>query len=88
MQAQSAGGPPVGLPYGQLWWVVPGKAPRPTFMASGWGGQLIWVYPPLDLVVATTSTVSAASGQRGQALQWIRQQAFAPAQRRVAAEPN
>ncbi len=88
VQAQSAGGPPVGLPYGQLWWVVPGKAPRPTFMASGWGGQLIWVYPPLDLVVATTSTVSAASGQRGQALQWIRQQAFAAAQRRVAAEPN
>lgn len=83
-QAQNAGGPPVGLSYGYLWWVVPGKAPRPTFMASGFGGQFIWVYPPLDLVVATTSTVSADSGQRGQALQWIRNHVFAAAQRRVA----
>lgn len=85
-QVQNAGGPPVGLSYGYLWWVVPGKAPRPTFMASGYGGQFIWVYPPLDLVVATTSTVSAESGQRGQALQWIRHHAFAAAQRRVASE--
>lgn len=85
-QVQNAGGPPVGLSYGYLWWVVPGKAPRPTFMASGYGGQFIWVYPPLDLVVATTSTVSAESGQRGQALQWIRNHVFAAAQRRVASE--
>lgn len=88
VQAQNAGGPPVGLHYGQLWWVVPGKAPRPTFLASGFGGQLIWVYPPLDLVVATTSTVSLESGQRGQALQWIRNQVFAAAHHRVAAEPT
>jgi CubicO group peptidase (beta-lactamase class C family) len=85
-QAQNAGGPPVGLSYGYLWWVVPGKVPRPTFMASGYGGQFIWVYPPLDLVVATTSTVSTESGQRGQALQWIRNHVFAAAQRRVASE--
>ena len=87
-QVQHAGGPPVGLAYGYLWWVVPGKAPRPTFMASGFGGQFIWVYPPLDLVVATTSTVSADSGARGQALQLIRNQLFAAAQRRVADEPK
>ncbi|KQO26878.1 serine hydrolase [Acidovorax sp. Leaf76] len=86
VQVQNTGGPPVGLSYGYLWWVVPGKAPRPTFMASGFGGQFIWVYPPMDLVVATTSTVSAESGQRGQALQWIRHHAFAAAQRRVAAK--
>lgn len=85
-QVQNAGGPPVGLSYGYLWWVVPGKAARPIFMASGFGGQLIWVYPPLDVVVATTSTVSAESGQRGQALQWIRNHVFAAAQRRVASE--
>lgn len=86
VQAQNAGGPPVRLSYGYLWWVVPGKTPRPTFMASGFGGQFIWVYPPLDLVVAATSTVSADSGQRGQALQWIRNHVFAAAQRRVASE--
>lgn len=85
-QVQNAGGPPLGLSYGYLWWVVPGKAARPTFMASGYGGQFIWVYPPLDLVVATTSTVSTESGQRAQALQWIRNHVFAAAQRRVASE--
>ncbi|MDP3228031.1 MAG: serine hydrolase [Acidovorax sp.] len=88
VQAQNAGGPPLGLSYGYLWWVAPGKAPRPTFMASGFGGQFIWVYPPLDLVVATTSTVSSESGRRGQALQWIRNHLFAAAQRRVAADPK
>ena len=88
VQVQHAGGPPVGLPYGYLWWVVPGKAARPTFMASGFGGQFIWVYPPLDLVVATTSTVSPESGQRGQALHLIRNPVFAAVQRRVAAEPK
>lgn len=87
-QVQNAGGPPVGLSYGYLWWVVPGKAARPTFMASGFGGQFIWVYPPLDLVVATTSTVSPASGQRGQALQLIRNQVFTAAQKRAASEPR
>lgn len=88
VQVQHAGGPPVRLPYGHLWWVVPGKAARPTFMASGFGGQFIWVHPPLDLVVATTSTVSPESGQRGQALQLIRNPVFAAAQRRVAGEPR
>ena len=88
VQAQSAGGPPVGLRYGYLWWVVPGTAARPTFMASGYGGQFIWVHPAMDLVVAATSTVSPESGQRGQALQWIRTALFAAAQRRLAAEPH
>ncbi|WP_010464431.1 serine hydrolase domain-containing protein [Acidovorax radicis] len=88
VQAQNAGGPLVGLHYGYLWWVVPGKAPRPTFMASGYGGQFIWVYPPLDLVVATTSAVSSDSQQRGHALQLIRGPLFAAAQRRVAGEPK
>lgn len=83
VQAQNAGGRPVGLSYGYLWWVVRGKAARPTFMASGFGGQLIWVYPPLDLVVAATSTVSAESSQRGHAQQLVRKHAFAAAQRRV-----
>ena len=86
VQPQNAGGPPVKLAYGYLWWVVPGKAPRPTFLASGYSGQFIWVHPALDLVVATTSTVSAEAQQRGQALQLIRNQLFAAAQRRLAAE--
>jgi CubicO group peptidase (beta-lactamase class C family) len=85
-RAQNAGGRPVGLSYGYLWWVVPGPAPRPTFMANGWGGQFIWVHPALNLVVAATSTASAESNQRGHALQLIRQHVFPAAQQRVAGD--
>lgn len=88
-QPQNAGGPPIeGLAHGHLRWVVPSKAPRPTYMASGFGGQFIWVYPPLDLVVAATSASSAESAQRGHALQLIRTHTFTAAQRRVAQEPR
>ena len=27
-QPQNAGGPPVSMPYGYLWWVLPTEAPR------------------------------------------------------------
>lgn len=86
VRAHNAGGRPAGLPYGYLWWVVPGKAARATFMASGFGGQLVWVYPPLDLVVAATSTVSPESSQRGHAQQLVRKHAFAAAQRRAKSD--
>lgn len=82
---QNAGGPPVGMDYGYMWWVVPGQGPattRRTFMASGYGGQVIWVHPPLDLVVAMTSEASAASQARGQAIQLLRGPVFAAAQGR------
>jgi CubicO group peptidase (beta-lactamase class C family) len=85
-QAQNAGGRPAGLSYGYLWWVVPGQAVRPTFMANGWGGQFIWVHPPLNLVVAATSTASSESNQRAHALQLIRQHVFPAVQQRVAGE--
>jgi len=85
-QPQNAGGLPVSLPYGYMWWVVPSSAPRKTFMASGFGGQFIWVYPPLDLVIATTSTASLGTGRRGQALQLIRSRLFTAAQQRLASE--
>jgi CubicO group peptidase (beta-lactamase class C family) len=67
---QNGGGPPVAFPYGYMWWIVPG--PARTFMASGYAGQVIWVHPPLDLVVAITSTVSPASQRRGHAIQLLR----------------
>lgn len=81
---QSTGGPPVAMPYGFLWWVLPQEAPRRTFMASGYAGQMIWGHPPLELVVAVTSTVSAQSQQRGQALQLLRDGLLPVAQKRVA----
>ena len=78
--AQNAGGPPVGLPYGYLWWVVPSATETRTFFASGYGGQLLWVHGPLRLVIAITSEVSAASQARGQALALLRNELFRAAQ--------
>lgn len=69
---QNQGGPPVSMPYGYLWWILPNEAPRRTFMASGYAGQMIWVHPPLDLVVAATSAVSPDSQRRGHALAMLR----------------
>ena len=69
---QAKGGPPVSMPYGYLWWILPNEAPRRTFMASGYAGQMIWVHPPLELVVATTSAISADSQRRGHSLEMLR----------------
>ena len=87
-QPQNAGGLPVSLPYGYMWWVVPSSAPRKSFMAVGFGGQFIWVYPPIDLVIAITSTGSLDSARRGQALQLIRSRLFTAARQRLASEPG
>ena len=72
---QSPGGPPVGLPYGLGWWVAPGAAGS-TYLASGFGGQLLWLHAPLGLAVAITSEVSAASNARGQAVALARGPVF------------
>jgi CubicO group peptidase (beta-lactamase class C family) len=82
-QRQNAGGPPANIDYGYMWWVVPGQGAATTrriFMASGYGGQLSWVHPGLELVVAITSDTSAASNARGQAVQLVRGPVFAAAQ--------
>lgn len=79
VKPQSAGGPPVGLPYGLFWW-APSSS---TYFASGYSGQLIWVHAPLGLVVAATSTISLDSAQRGQALRLARGPVFQAVQRRV-----
>ena len=81
---QNAGGPPVSMPYGYLWWVLRAEAPRRTFMASGYGGQTIWVHPALDLVIATSATVSPEAQGRGQAVQLLRTRLFGAAQKRAA----
>ncbi|ROZ78888.1 serine hydrolase [Ramlibacter sp. WS9] len=73
---QNAGGPPVGLRYGFMWWVPPSDAERPAFLASGYAGQFIWVNPALEVVIAVNSTVSPQSQQRGQAFQLIRQRLY------------
>lgn len=84
-ERQNAGGAPLFSAYGYLWWVsatAPSrKAQRRTAMASGYGGQWIYVYPPLDLVVAVTSRRNADSMARGQGLTLIRGQILPAIQR-------
>lgn len=80
VKAQSAGGPPVGTPYGLFWWVASSN----TFFASGYGGQAIWVHAPQGLVVAVTSVVSPQSQQRPQALGLIRGRIFQAVQKRLS----
>jgi CubicO group peptidase (beta-lactamase class C family) len=75
------------MPYGYLWWILPNEAPQRTFMASGYAGQMVWVHPPLDLVVAATSTISAASQRRGHAVEMLRSGLVAAAQTRYQGRP-
>lgn len=39
-------------PYGYHWWVAEANG-HPAYTALGYGGQMIYVVPDLDLVVAT-----------------------------------
>jgi CubicO group peptidase (beta-lactamase class C family) len=64
--------------------VVPSQAPRPTFLASGYGGQVIWVHPATELVIAVTSSVSPETQRRARALELIRGPLFAAALKRAA----
>ena len=80
VKPQSAGGPPVGVPYGLFWWAASGS----TYFASGYAGQVIWVHPPLDLVIAVSSAVSPQSQQRGQGMRLTRGRIFQAAQKRLA----
>lgn len=54
-RAQNAGGPPVGSPYGYLWWMARTRSGAPAFFAAGYGGQFIYVVPALDLVIAIST---------------------------------
>ena len=72
---QNAGGPPVRLDYGYYWWVERSTIRAPAYyFASGWGGQLVFVHPALDIVVAVTSDISEASNARGHAAALIHRQ--------------
>ena len=84
-ERQNAGGDPLFTAYGYLWWVASTapsrRAERRTAMANGYGGQWIYVYPPLDLVVAATSRRTPESMARGQAGTLIRRDILQALQR-------
>jgi CubicO group peptidase (beta-lactamase class C family) len=48
---------PLWADYGYLWWVGQDDD-LPAFAALGYGGQMIYVVPSLDLVVVMTSTIN------------------------------
>jgi CubicO group peptidase (beta-lactamase class C family) len=67
--------------YGYQWWHLPSEVGAPDVVyASGWGGQLIFVVPDLDLIVV--STAGEYLGVRGAAFDFIR-----PLLREVVLQP-
>lgn len=71
-----AGGAPVFTPYGYLWWIsadrlARGQA-RAVVMASGYGGQWLYIDPQRQAAIAVTSRRTPESAARGQALALIR----------------
>ena len=58
------GGPPVrAANYGYLWWITKPPGETEAYFASGSGGQLIYVVPALDLVVAIAADAPGAGGR-------------------------
>jgi len=83
---RSRGGrsPYTGYTYGLGWWIRE-AAGRPVFFAWGYGGQMVYVVPPLGLTVAITSD-PAARGVTGhvQALHALFDQTLVQAAQRGA----
>lgn len=69
---RNVGGGPVFAPYGYLWWISADKASH-AVMASGYGGQWVYLDAARQAVVAVTSRRTPESAARGQALALIRQ---------------
>ena len=63
----NAGGPPVGAPYGYLWWVDPAAPGGGEVYASGFGGQTVWLHRGLDAVVAIHAPARGDVMSRGHA---------------------
>ena len=59
---QAAGGSPLFVKYGYLFWVSTDSAGRSLFFAAGRGGQCVCVVPALDLVMVITTFSNGDSG--------------------------
>ncbi|MDX1493847.1 MAG: serine hydrolase [Longimicrobiales bacterium] len=57
--------------YGLLWWI---DVERDAYFAWGYGGQLVYVFPELDMVVVTTTEWRGVSQDVGNP--WLTQQAM------------
>lgn len=59
------GGPPVPLAsYGYLWWIARAPGEARAYFASGFGGQLVYVVPDRDLVVAMAADNVGTASRR------------------------
>jgi CubicO group peptidase (beta-lactamase class C family) len=55
VSAHNGGGPPVNAAYGYQWWVSKTTTGLRAFFAAGYKGQLIYVVPEQNLVIAVAS---------------------------------
>ncbi len=64
-QQHNHGGSPVrAADYGYLWWITRPPGETAAYFAAGMGGQLIYVVPARDLVIAIAGDASGAGGRR------------------------
>lgn len=64
-QQHNHGGWPVGAAdYGYLWWISRPPGETAAYFAAGVGGQLIYVVPARDLVIAIAGDASGAGARR------------------------
>jgi CubicO group peptidase (beta-lactamase class C family) len=64
-QQHNHGGSPVrAADYGYLWWITRLPGETAAYFAAGMGGQLIYVVPARDLVIAIAGDASGAGGRR------------------------
>ncbi len=65
VRPQVTGGAPVGeAAYGYLWWIAGAPGEARAYFASGFGGQLVYVVPDRDVVVAIASDQTGRGGRR------------------------
>ena len=70
--------------YGYLWW-IPRADPWQSYAAIGYGGQILYVVPELDMLAVVTSTLeSKGADWDRQAFRILREQIFGAAGRRAA----
>jgi len=64
VSAHNSGGPPLNASYGYQWWVGKTTTGLGAFFAAGYRGQLIYVVPEQNLVIAVAADSIVGGSQK------------------------